>query len=378
MEKNLVTLAVHTNKKAQILRSVLEHEGIEVHIESINGKDISDISPGVRIRIKESDLARALALVESKQLFSYDNEETYLIDDGNTRILVPVDFSDYSLNACRIAFNIAKEFNSKVKIFHVYYNPYYPTDLPMAEALYKTDEKDKKAMNIIDKVRANMQKLCAQIDQKISTGEFPSINYSYSMREGISEEEIADYCDSYKPSLIIMGTKGGDNNQSNALGSVTAEVIEMVNIPILAIPKESYFKDIKTLKHIAFCTTFSQRDMVSFDGIARLIRSQADKIKITLLHFNQINKKSLKWNKDQVEKVRSYLKEHYPDLNIAYEFIDSDDMFRSVGEYIEKEKVEIIAVNTRKRNIFVRLFVPSVSRKILARSNAALFVLRGQ
>lgn len=378
MEKNLVTLAVHTNKKAQILRTVLEQEGIEVHIESINGKTISDISPGVRIRINEADLPRALALVESKQLFSYDNEETYLIDDGNTRILVPVDFSDYSMNACKIAFNIAKEFNSKVKIFHVYYNPYYPTDLPMAEALYKTDEKDRKAMNIIDKVRANMQKLCAEIDKKIDEGEFPAINYSYSMREGIAEEEIADYCDSYKPSLIIMGVKGGDNNQNNALGSVTAEVIEMVNVPLLAIPKESYFKGLKTVKHIALCTTFSQRDLASLDSITRFIRHRADQIKITLLHFNETNKKGVKWNKDQVEKIRGYLKEHYPDLNIGYELIDSNDMFKSVAEYVEKEKIEIIAVNTRKRNIFVRLFVPSVSRKILARSNATLFVLRGQ
>lgn len=378
MGNKLVTLAVHTNKKAQILRDVLELEGIEVHIESINGVGISDISPGVRVRIKESDLARALAIVESQQLFSYDNKETYLIDDGNSRILVPVDFSDYSLNACRIAFNIAKEFNSKVKIFNVYYNPYYPTDLPMAEALYRTDEKDKKAMNILDKVRAKMQILCEEIDKKITSGEFPAVNYSYSLREGIAEEEIAEYCKSYKPSLVIMGTKGGDNNESNALGSVTAEIIEMVNVPILAIPKESYLKDIKSVKHVAFCTTFNQRDIVSFDSIAKFIRPRADQIKITLLHFNEINKKAIKLDKDKVEKIYNYLKEHYPDLNIAYELIDSHDMFKSVGDYIEKEKVEIIAVNTRKRNIFVRLFVPSVSRKILALSNATLLVLRGE
>ena len=106
MEEKLVTLAIHTNEKAQILKTVLESEHIP----------------------------KALSVVEGRHLFRYDDEETMRTDDGRPRILVPVDFSDYSLKACQIAFNLARDIDAKVKILHVYFNPYYPTALPMAEA----------------------------------------------------------------------------------------------------------------------------------------------------------------------------------------------------------------------------------------------------
>ena len=54
MEDKLVTLAILTYTKAQILKNVLENEGIETYIHNVN-----QIQPvvcsGVRLRIKESD-----------------------------------------------------------------------------------------------------------------------------------------------------------------------------------------------------------------------------------------------------------------------------------------------------------------------------------
>ena len=55
MEDKLVTLAILTYSKAQILKSVLESEGIESYIHNVNLIQ-PVISSGVRVRIKESDL----------------------------------------------------------------------------------------------------------------------------------------------------------------------------------------------------------------------------------------------------------------------------------------------------------------------------------
>ena len=61
MEKQLVTLAIHTYEKAQILKTLLESEGIEAYIHNVNQIQ-PVISAGVRIRIKEGDLPRAFFL----------------------------------------------------------------------------------------------------------------------------------------------------------------------------------------------------------------------------------------------------------------------------------------------------------------------------
>lgn len=373
MEDKFVTLAIHTNEKAQILKKVLENENIEVHIDDVDIEN-PGVSTGVRIRIKESNLPRALNVVESRHLFSYDEEETYRTDDGRRRILIPIDFSDYSLKACRIAFNLARDLDAKVKILHVYFNPYFPTALPMAEAFAYQGKDEKEFQNVIEKVKENIQKLCSEIDEKVSSGEFPSVNYSYVLKEGLPEEEIVTFTKEYKPNLIIMGTRGKDQKDADLIGSVTAEVIEMTHVPLIAIPENTPFTDLQEIKHIAFLTNFSQRDLISFDLMAKLL-SPYQNIRISLTHIS--TKKSDRWDEIKLEGIKAYFSKQYPNLNLDYSLIDTSDMLKSLDEYIKNEGIQILALTTSKRNIFARMFSPSISRKMLFHSDTPLLVLRG-
>lgn len=373
MEDKLVTLAIHTNEKAQILKKVLEIENIEVHIDDLDIEN-PGFAPGVRIRIKSSDLPKALNVVENRHLFRYDDDETYRTDDGRPRILIPVDFSDYSLKACRIAFNLARDLNAKVKILHVYFNPYFPTALPMAEAFAYQGKDEKEFQSVIEKVKENVQKLCNTIDQKIAEGEFPPINYSYVLREGLPEEEIVTFSKQYKPALIIMGTRGKDQKDADLIGSVTAEVIEMSHVPLVAIPENTPFTDMKQVKKIAFLTNFSQRDLISFDVLSKIVEP-FDNVEILLTHI--ATKKTDKWDEIKLEGIKSYFTKQYPNLRLDYKLIDTSDMLKSLDDYIKGERIQILALTTSKRNIFARMFSPSISRKMLFHSDTPLFVLRG-
>ena len=71
MEDKLVTLAILTYAKAQILKNVLEAEGIEAYIHNVNLIQ-PVISSGVRVRIKESDLPHALQIIESYTCLAED------------------------------------------------------------------------------------------------------------------------------------------------------------------------------------------------------------------------------------------------------------------------------------------------------------------
>lgn len=375
MDERLVTLATHTNRKALILKDLLERHQIQVTIEKLNGSSPTDIATSVRVRVRESDLPRALMLVESERLFSYDDENTYLVDDGHPRILVPVDFSDYSLNACRVAFGLAKEYDAKIKILNVFYNPYYPMALPLAEVFYKTEDEDRESQDILSRVQQQMKNLLSVIDQETAEGKLPAVNYSYSLREGIADEEIAEYCKSYKPSIIVMGTKGSDHNEVNALGSVTANVIDMVDIPVLTIPRYTVYTESAKMRHVVFFTNFSQRDLMTFDLMADFVKRNNSASRITLLHFEPSRRKQV-LNEDKLQKIREYLGNRYPLFDIDLKLIEAEDAIESVAKYIEEENVDLIAVNSSRRNLFVRIFVPSVSRKILARSKAPMLVLR--
>ncbi len=373
MNSNLITLAIHTHRKAEVLKNILESRGIKVFLERVESIDSEDVdSRGYYVKIESEDLSKALTIIEENKLFSYNDKDTYRIDDGRRRILVAVDFSGYSMKACQVAFNIAKRMNAKVKILHVFYNIYFPSHFPFADKLKETPDE-----GLLDKTRKQMLNLCCEIDIKITAGEWPSVNYSYSIREGLVEEEIESFVEEYKPSLLVLGTKGKGNNQSSALGNVTADVIEIVNVPVLAIPESLPVDDASDVKHIAYLTNLQSRDMGSFNTLVHIFSSYPD-VKITLLHINRINRKGDKWPEEELAKMSREFKKAYPQLNIEYKLIDSQDIPQAVGEYVDKEDVTVICLNTRKRTLFGRIFSPSTSRKVLVRSEKALLVLRGE
>lgn len=369
MEEKLITLAIHTTDKANILKQILNERGINVVLEKV-GNDLQNNNQGFAIKINISDLNKALAIIEENRLFSYSDLQTYKIDDGRNRILVAVDFSDYSLQACYLAFNIAKETNAKVKILHVYHNLYYPSSLPFADTL-KTEEDE----SLLDKARRKMLQLCTDIDKKISNEELPSVNYSYSIREGIVEEEIDSFIKEYKPLLLVVGTKGAGNNKNETLGSVTADIIEMTDTPVMAVPENSPIHKLSDIKHIAFLTNLQQSDLSSFNNFVNIMSVYKD-LKVSLVHINRKNKQGDKWTEAELMGMQLYFEKQYPQLNVSYKLIDSPDMIDAIDEFIEKEDVSMVALYTRRRNIWGRIFSPSMSRKVLLNSNVSLLILR--
>ena len=371
MENRLVTLAIHKVVKAHILKNVLEAHGIEVFFEEIETENSNrNDPPGIFVKIKESDLARALTIIEENNPFDYRDKQIFRIDDGRKRILVPVDFSEQSINACNFAFNIAKIIDAKVKILHVFKRMYFPSAIPFADTLKEDNDE-----TMLDRARKEILRLCNDIDQKITKGELPSVNYSYALREGIAEEEIEAFIDEYKPSLVVIGTKGKDQTDEDSFfGSVAANVIEMTDIPVLGIPKNSRFKDINSLKHVAFLSNLQRHDMETFDILANILKPFKG-VKVTIAHINIINKKGDRWSKEEIQQKRDHFSSQYPDLDIQYKLIDTSNIVEGVNSLME-DNVDIIALNTRKRNILGRIFRPSLAHDILHNTNVVLLILR--
>jgi len=90
MEDKLVTLAIRTFNRAQMIKTVLEENGIETVIHNLN-LEHPELAVGVRVRIKESDLPRALKIVEEMES-AWEQEPT----SGNSltqKVLIPIDLT---------------------------------------------------------------------------------------------------------------------------------------------------------------------------------------------------------------------------------------------------------------------------------------------
>ena len=230
MEDKLVTLAIHTYEKAQILKTMLETEGIEVYIHNVNQIQ-PVISAGVRVRIKESDLPHALRIIEDSKWLQEEDEKKPK-EPHRFKVLIPVDFSDYSLNACEIGINYAQKHDAEVMIMHAYYSPFFPTAAPIGNTMaYQLKEEDT-LEHLREKVVTDMEGICKALRAKMSAGELPQWEFNYTLREGLPEEEIIAFGKEYRPDLIVMGTRGKDQKdmQLQRLLSYTRKAVDEYNM----------------------------------------------------------------------------------------------------------------------------------------------------
>lgn len=369
MEDKLITLAIHTYEKAQILKTILETEGIDVYIHNVNQIQ-PVVSAGVRVRIKESDLPHALRIIEDTNLFDETNSEENETPTKQKKILIPVDFSDYSIRACEIGLNYAARTGGDVMIMHAYFSPYFPTAIPIGDSLAYQVNEEESVHQILKRVQIDMENLCNLIKRKMDAGEIANVKYNYILREGLPEEEIIAYSKEYKPTLIIMGTRGKSQKEMDLIGSVTGEVFEANKIPVLAIPEKTSFNDLKEVKNIAFATSFSQKDLVIFDKFMELMKGYSFNI-----HIFNISTSKDQWNEIRLTGASEYFKKQYPDASISHTVLADGDLLLAIEKFVRDKQIDIIALSTQRRNIIARMFNPSIARKMLFHTDTSLLVM---
>lgn len=368
MEDRLVTLAIHTFEKAQILRTILETEGIDVYIHNVNQIQ-PVVSSGVRVRIKESDLPHALRIIEDSKWLGDEPEEAPKVNRPK-RILIPIDFSDYSIKACELGINYAYKAGAEVMLMHAYFSPYFPSAIPMGDTLaYQVNDEDS-VQHILNRVQIDIENICTLINRKMNSGELPRVEYDYVLREGLPEEEIVSYCKEYHPMLIVMGTRGKSQKDMDLIGSVTGEVIEINKVPILAIPENVPFSSLDEAKNIAFATSFNQHDLVAFDEFMQLIDGYNMHI-----HLFNISTSKNEWNEIRLSGVREYFKKQYPKADITHTVLADGDLLLAVEKFVRDNHIDIIAMSTHRRSILARMFNPSIARKMLFHTDTPLLVM---
>ena len=351
MEDKLVTLAILTYAKAQILKNVLENEGIETYIHNVNQIQ-PVVSSGVRLRIKESDLPRALKITESSAWLSEEvvGGKSPKVEKESNKVLIPVDFSNYSMKACEFGFNFAQNMGAEVVLLHVYFTPIYTTSLPYGDVFNYQLTDDENVKNILQKVHADLNTLSDKVKAKVASGEFPNVKYS-----------------------CVLRTRGKNQKDIDLIGSVTAEVIERSRVPVLAIPENTPFKQLAEAKRIAFITNFDQRDLIAFDSLIAALKPFH--FSVSLIHLSDVKDT---WNEIKLGGIKEYFQKQYPDLEIHYDVVMNDDFLNSLDNYIKTNHIDIITLTTYKRNIFSRLFNPGIARKMIFHSDTPLLVIYGR
>ncbi|MGD1008463.1 MAG: universal stress protein [Ignavibacteriaceae bacterium] len=139
------------------------------------------------------------------------------------KILVPIDFSDYSKSALKYAVNFAKKFNAELYLIYVVEPIIYPPDFSMGQIAIPTLDlgMDKRAFEELNKLAEKEIPKELIANTIVKTGK-PFIEIIES-----AEEENID--------LIIIATHGHTGMEHILFGSTAEKVVRKAPCPVLTL-----------------------------------------------------------------------------------------------------------------------------------------------
>jgi nucleotide-binding universal stress UspA family protein len=367
MEPNFVTIAIHTHERAQLLKTLLEREGITVKLYSVNALS-NDLSAGVRVRISENDLSHALLVVEEMEYAQHHGEDV-LNKTTPKEILIPVDFSDYSIRTCDLGIKMAASMKARIVLIHSYYSMTFSM-MQLTETLSYDIYENETVKELVRKAEADMHNLFNLLKRKMGNNELPTVPISTEIQEGVPEDVILTYAKEHDPLLIIMGTRGKDQKESDLIGSVTAEIIDRSRQPVLAVPENVPLSTFEQELNVAFVNSIDEKDLMAFEKMMQLLTPFKKKIFFTQI----IPRKGNTGNEKLINKLRDYVNHHYPLFKTEYGTIKEADLLSELESYIQKQRIGLIVINSHKRNIFTHLFNPSIAHKMIFHSDTPMLV----
>lgn len=270
-------------------------------------------------------------------------------------ILVPFSFSEYSFQAGRIAFYWAEKMNSIVLFLHV------------------TTEK-----NLLP-LEDEINKVKYQYISEIEGGKLPDISFEFHLKQGIVEEEIKRYDKKVKPILVIMGTRDKKQKQLDLIGSVTAEVMEQINTPVLAIPNEIFLKPLERIKNIAIATSLGKNYLQNYDKGMQFFANFTGNIHILhIIEKDEIEKKDQFESKQQkLSDLQKKAQVAYPQANITTKLIEPlQSKARELNFFANNQGIDLIVVKKTNRIwLLNKLLYASTAQNLVFHAKTALLVI---
>ncbi len=374
MENNrLITFAIHTLDKASQLKALLEREGIEATLQNVNlGNPV--MSAGVRVRIAESDLPLALRIIENPEIFADESNEVSTEQGEERAILVPVDFTEKSVAAARLALKIATSGEARrVVLLHSFLVPHTNPLMTLGNSLTLdsavSEAEDVKISGVMARgARAEMRKLEQLLRSEIKEGRLPAVRFATVISEGLPEEVIGQYIkDHSEVRLLLMGSRKVEKKALDLAGSVAAEVLANCRILALTLPEDSTLTELGQVKNLALLSHLEQEDFLVLDAVSRLLPvDAAPKVKVICMPNDRYSKST---NEAARRALQEYCTEHFP----AYEFtlVQHDKSAQSL-EIVDSD---MVVIPSRKKNILSRLFNPGAAHRLLFSADIPLLVV---
>lgn len=257
------------------------------------------------------------------------------------QILVPIDFSEVSLNALGVAEKISALTGGDIHLIHVYHVPVVDPYIPAETIRLMLEETEKASKEQMDKLVLSRNGLNKA---------------RVACVQGFPKDEILLYAKENQIDFIVMGTTGASGLKEMIFGSNAASIIEESECPVLAIPDEMVSFNPKNMVYASDLVDDEIPVLEKLVEFASLFDSE-----ITLLHVNKDGDPS---ENEVIASKFNRFKQYIDYRNIKLNIINDDLVSDAINQYVLDHGYNIIGMAIHKRNFFEKLFHSSLTKKM--------------
>lgn len=144
------------------------------------------------------------------------------------RILVPVDYSDNSKQAVRVAVDFAQRFGAELEFVHVWDRPSYVTDAVMVR--HPSGESRSLLEMIADNAEHDMREYLASLNLP------EGLKSTHRLLSGEPASTLLKELNTGRYDLCVLGTHGRTGLAHLLLGSVAEKLVRLSPVPVLTVP----------------------------------------------------------------------------------------------------------------------------------------------
>jgi len=261
------------------------------------------------------------------------------------RILVPMDFSDVSINALEYAKALTQDMKAIITVAH-YYHPKY----------------SQVGVNYHEMAIHMLESITEPNYRKVSQNSMDYLTET-EVKKGFPADRIIE--DSAEYDLIIMGTTGTRKGMKKWIGSIAQSTIRKSKIPVLLVPNEASYNG---WNHVFYPV---KNRIKHLDKITWMLKSTDPFLDI--MHFSSATEKDVLIN-DLLIIQTDELKKN-KQLDLKYQSQYTPHVEQAISEYFESVNLDLLILEKGKESVGEFFFRSSVTNKLTAQLDIPILVL---
>ena len=257
-------------------------------------------------------------------------------------ILVPIDFSECSIQAFESALSLAVELNADVSVLHC-------MDLPSGWENWPHRAKDENPF-LLEREKKATGDLKQLYDRVVERGLKAKTHLStLSVSEAVEEKLKTDAID-----LVVMGSHGVSAKQEYFIGSNAQKVLRKIKVPLLVL--KSGLPTPVNFKRGLFASSLIEADKEALLRFAEFGKSFG----MEELHIVAVDTANYFSQPGfiMIEAIKGF-KESISGLEVFTSFQKDTSVEAGVRHYSEAKEIDLIGISNREKNPIKRIFIGS-------------------